>query len=320
MEFFFSCDWGTSSFRLRLIRTHSLEVVEEINLNTGVSSTYTNWQENGEGTDRAAWFLSVLHEHLTKLKARLTELALDYTPVMISGMASSSLGMMELPYKELPVSVSGSDLLVHEFTHHRHPIFLISGLRTSDDVMRGEETKIIGVPSAIADSPQEQLLILPGTHPKHIVLKDSRIIDFTTFMTGEYFAFLSTKTILAGSVERQWDLAEPTNCKSFIDAVKASRNTSLLHHSFLVRTNEILKHYSREANYHYLSGLLIGEELKSVNRTSVYLLGSGSHVAPYELACDVLGIKINEVLDADQALIRGQQRVLNNLASSNLAY
>lgn len=231
-------------------------------------------------------------------------------PVVLSGMASSSIGLMELPYKKIPFRTDGSELEVQYFQSEDNPLLIVSGVCTANDVMRGEETKIVGAASLLSYTGQDQLLILPGTHPKHVVINHQQVVGFETFMTGEFFALLTTNSILSGSVEKSGSLNDPANRNSFISAVIACREIPLLHHSFMVRTNQLLKSMSKEQNYHYLSGMLIGEELKTIKTQSIYLLGAGVHNEPYVLACEMLGIKIAGMLDADKALIKGQQVIL----------
>src|SRR5450432_1404958 len=121
-------------------------------------------------------------------------------------MASSTLGMVELPYKELPFLADGSDLRVETIYANglfHHDVLLISGARTGDDVMRGEETQLVGcaLGAGYATQAGEQVFIFPGTHSKHVVVREGRVIAFKTYMTGEFFELLSKKSILAGDVE-----------------------------------------------------------------------------------------------------------------------
>src|SRR5690606_21246449 len=118
---------------------------------------------------------------------------------VLSGMASSSIGFKELPYKKLPVDLSGSDLNMMQLTpkDSRNPVTIVSGVQTENDVMRGEETKLIGWAYDLPHSNAEIKVLLPGTHPKHIVVQGKQCIHFETFMTGEFFHLLSQKSVLA---------------------------------------------------------------------------------------------------------------------------
>lgn len=315
MNSFLSCDWGTSAFRLRLIRTDDLKIAAEVKNDLGIFDTFKSWQQRGNSSDRAAFYGAIIQSQIKLLSEKLN-ISLKGIPVILSGMASSSMGLIELPYKDLPFNIDGSDLEV-KFVNNSgdfNPLIIISGASTEDDVMRGEETKIVGCASILSDNEQEQLLILPGTHPKHVIIKDHQVISLKTFMTGEFFDLLSKKSILSGSVERDGDFNDPENLKSFVKAVKASQATELLHNSFMVRTNQVLKHLPKQQNFYYLSGLLIGTELKGLKRQMpVYLLGGRMHISLYMKACEVLGVNIIRSLDADYSLIKGQQIIFQRM-------
>lgn len=309
MDKFLSCDWGTSSFRLRLIRSEDLTVIAEVKNDVGIAETFRSWQEKGNPSDRRDYYTAIINDQIDVL-GREADIPLQGVPVILSGMASSTIGLMELPYKELPFDINGMDLEVKVLNDGgaANPIIIISGARTEDDVMRGEETKMVGCASSLAVDEPEQLVILPGTHPKHITIKNQKVSGFKTFMTGEFFDLLSTESILSGSVEKDGNFNDPANRESFIKAVKTSQATELLHQSFMVRTNQVLKNIPKQQNFYYLSGLLIGAELKELKPgIPVYLLGGITHMPLYTLACEVLGIPVIRSLDADNALIKGQQ-------------
>jgi 2-dehydro-3-deoxygalactonokinase len=230
-------------------------------------------------------------------------------------MASSTIGLIDVPYKKLPFQTDGSDLEIRSLNlNDPNPLIIISGARTDDDVMRGEETKIIGCAALLKNDQQEQLIILPGTHPKHVVTKGRQVTSFKTFMTGEFFDLLSTKSILSASVEKGGDITDPLNHDSFTKGIRAAQSSELLHASFMVRTNQVIKNISGEQNFHYLSGLLIGSELKGLKPSvPVYLLGGNTHMSLYTLACEITGIDIMGSMDADEALIKGQQIIFQRL-------
>lgn len=309
MELFLSCDWGTSALRLRLVRMQDMKVLGELNTDQGIASVYAAWREQ-TALDRQQWYKRQLLEQVEHLRLELGLASLAEIPLVISGMASSSIGMMELPYALVPAGLDGSGLKTEWVDMEGMKVLIISGLRTEADVMRGEETKLVGLLDQLSASDRNQLILLQGTHPKHVVVRNRQVVGFETYMTGEFFALLSSSGILAASVEKAGDLSDLANRESFINAVMRSRELPVLHHSFLVRTNKLLFNKSKEENYHYLSGLLIGEELKAVKADSVYLLGSQFHTSLYTLACEVLGIEVAGVYDADEALVRGQREVL----------
>lgn len=306
MNNFLSCDWGTSSFRLRLIETGSLKVIAEERSAIGIAGTYQQWQQTSQS--REDFFAAVINQQIDALAER-TGMALQEVPVVLSGMGSSSIGMVELPYRELPLSLSGADLAVHTFSR----FIIISGARSEHDVMRGEETKIIGCATWLPDTTEEQWLLMPGTHPKHVVVSRQQVVRFQTFMTGEFFDLISTHSILAASISDDGTLDDPASLACFTEGVHAGQSGNLLHAAFMVRTNQLLKKISPANNHFYLSGLLIGAELKAVPPgMPVYLVAGPVHIPLYTQACKVLNIHLAGVIDADEALIRGQWAVISN--------
>ncbi len=215
-------------------------------------------------------------------------------------MASSSIGMLELPYARLPVGLDGAGLAVHRVGRFG----IISGVCSNDDVMRGEETKIVGCNGMIERSAVEQWLLLPGTHPKHIVVKGGQVTGLKTYMTGEIFDLLSKQSVLAASVCGVGKLEE--NKDAFARGLQAGISGDLLHELFMVRTNQLLYQQAPEQNHFYLSGVLIGSELAGlVDCAGVHLVTGPAHRALYALACELLHIPVMTIIDADEALIRG---------------
>lgn len=329
MTHFFSCDWGTSSFRLRLVGVKGLNVIKEESSDQGIAATFKGWgdKEIKEREERRSFYLEIINEQVQTIE-RTVNFPVKSFPVLISGMASSSIGMEELSYASLPFRVDGSDAVTRCFQANevfQHPVFLISGVRSDNDVMRGEETQLVGVcdlleKTVLNNKEAEQVFIFPGTHSKHIYIKDTRITDFKTFMTGEYFDLLRHKSILSHGVSDVQDIQNPQNLQSFKKGVIESLNTNLLNASFKVRTNHLFGYLDKEENSSYLSGLLIGHELRDLiplkgTKTSVYLVGNSGLLKLYRTAILELGLKDNLQplpLDAEDAVVRGQLKIYKN--------
>jgi 2-dehydro-3-deoxygalactonokinase len=137
------------------------------------------------------------------------------------------------------------------------------------------------------------------------------VTDFKTYMTGEFFSFLSQKSILSGSVAAMADPMGLTFSESFEEGVESSRQSGLLHNSFLVRTNHLFGKFSKEENYCYLSGLLIGTECNELTGTGIPLtiVHGGVLRDLYIRALLKLGMTGTGVLDADQALMKAHCRI-----------
>ena len=305
------CDWGTSSFRLQLVNTNDLVCLGEIFADTGVADTFTAWQTAATPGTRETFFRAELHRQIDRLERQLS-IDLTGVPLVISGMVSSSIGLTEVPYASLPFAVDGSQASVRRLNHRddfQHDILLISGVRSEHDVMRGEETQLIGLmalPHLPVPAAQNVIGIFPGTHAKHLYIQNRQLVHFDTFMTGELFALLLNHSILRDSTH--WPGHPPQTdreLQAFQNGVAQARihTVPLTQSLFRVRTNQLFSQYSQVENALFLSGLLIGAELGSLlDSTNELLLLCGGHkLAPfYQLALDQLGLTARTLsVDAD---------------------
>jgi 2-dehydro-3-deoxygalactonokinase len=297
------------------------QVLAETSSARGIRDTFLLWREKAEedpakrvGEDpggRISFYKAILRESIQQMEDDLG-VSLAGLPAVISGMASSSAGMMELPYARIPFPIDGQHIVTeyldagHDFPY---PILLISGVRSENDVMRGEETQLMG---CLED---DGLYIFPGTHSKHILVKDRSIVDFSTYMTGEFFGLLSEKSLLSGSVERDDDLGEGIHLECFRSGVREAVGANLLRAAFQVRARQLFGVLSRKENFHYLSGLLIGTELQAIAETpgKIYLCCGAGMNDYYEKALAVLDlcerVHIFPADWVDAAVVRGQCRI-----------
>lgn len=317
MDAFFSCDWGTTSFRLRYVSVAALQVLAEETSGEGIAATFNLWKQSNKSEEvRFDFYLSILKEKIKIIEQKLN-VSLAGTPIIISGMASSSIGMQELPYKHIPYAANGENLVTKKINKTPglpHELLIISGVRTEDDVLRGEETQLAGCAPFSND---EMVFIFPGTHSKHILVKGGQVVGFNTYMTGDFFDLLANKSLLSSSVEKT--IANEVSMPSFRKGVNEA-NTNLLHSAFLVRTNQLFNKFSKQENYFYLSGLLIGQELKDLknyNAATIFLVGTNELNAFYTTALEILfpGIIINST-SADEVTIRGQYVIYSMLWAS----
>ncbi|HTS45418.1 MAG TPA: 2-dehydro-3-deoxygalactonokinase [Puia sp.] len=318
MERFFSCDWGTSSFRLKLVNAKDYSIIAEEKSDQGILRTFELWRETGSSNEtRAAFYCRIIESNIKKLEEKL-RISSKGLPVILSGMASSNLGICELPYKKLPFLLDGSDLnieLIAASEEFAHDLMIISGGRTEDDVMRGEETQLVGCSHS---SGKKEFFIFPGTHSKHVVTGDGRAIDLKTYMTGEFFELLSKKSILSPSIENNRGEETENEIKSFEEGIESGVQSNILNSGFHIRVNSLLNKKSSAENYHYLSGLLIGTELKElVNKdlTGITIVGERGLSSRYEKAFQILNRFLKtpspKIEDGETAVIKGQLIVYN---------
>jgi 2-dehydro-3-deoxygalactonokinase len=324
MNEFLSLDWGTSSFRLRLAAAGTGQVTDEEISDQGIAVTFREWQKeaNQAPAARLAFYTHTIAAHLSALEKRLNR-SLAGLPLLVSGMASSSIGLLELPYLTLPFAIDGSGIEPRQLpatSDFPHDLYLISGVRSENDVMRGEETQLIGGIPDGWNKDQDGVFIFPGTHSKHMVVQGNQVVAFKTYMTGEFFELLTKNSILSATVAAPDSLQDRSGTASFAKGVQEAVGTNLLHAAFLVRTNHLFGVWSREENFNYLSGLLIGTELQDLAQhpgVDLYLFG-GARLQPYyEQALALLGlgqqVRSFPARWVDEAVIRGQARIRQQL-------
>ena len=268
-------DWGTSSLR---------------GARLGASGQVLDSREFSRGilTVPPGQFQAVFNEHFGDWMQAPGALCL------ISGMAGSRQGWQEAPYCPCPAGFA--ELGQHLLWLQPDRIALVPGLSCTGtdtlqtpDVMRGEEVQIFGaLQRAGRDS---ATLVLPGTHSKWVQVDNGRVTQFQTFMTGEVYALMSQHSILGKTLDLKGAFDEAT----FLQGVDQSQQAgSVLHHLFAVRTLGLFERLSAAQLPSYLSGLLIGEELRqqTVKAESgpVILIGSDTLTQRYSLALQHLGM------------------------------
>jgi 2-dehydro-3-deoxygalactonokinase len=221
--------------------------------------------------------------------------------VLLCGMVGSRQGWKEAPYLPCPAGPSeiAAALVPLSFPGGARCL-LVPGLTTRGpegvpDVMRGEETKLIGLLAEIGDEPAT--LCLPGTHSKWARLEGGRIAGFATRMTGEARAVLLGHSIL-GRLSAPAARAEPSD-EAFRRGVRRSRDRGgLLHHLFGTRALGLMGELAPEETDDYLSGLLIGHEVRAAvedgagsNGAAVRLAGSATLCRLYALAFAEYGVQ-----------------------------
>jgi 2-dehydro-3-deoxygalactonokinase len=316
---FLGCDWGTTSFRLRLIERGSRRVLAEQVEPAGIR--HFAGLAPAERAERMAAYLA---ERI----AQWAEVGPE-VPFVVTGMASSTVGWRELPYAEVPFALNGSNAVVSSLTlptrgGRRRPGLLVSGVRTAADIMRGEESVLVGVQTLDAkliDAPTPVLCLLAGTHPKHAEVRNGCLESFRTYLTGELFEVLSRDSILAASVRRLEGDVDPV-WDEFHAGVLCAKTLGLSAALFQVRTQQVLKQVNPERNLWFLSGILVGDELNGVARNhgdaSLCLIGEAPRVSLYRAALRILAPQLRpenvREISITEAIVAGQEQLLRRHA------
>jgi len=221
-------------------------------------------------------------------------------PAIACGMIGSRQGWIEAPYRDCP---AGLDAIAAALS--RVPgtqLAIVPGLIARDaagvpDVMRGEETQILG---AVADGTgAPSVYVLPGTHSKWAVAGATGVETFATFMTGELYAVLREHSILGRLANAGVDAA------AFDRGVRASLrdDAALSHDLFSARSLALTTELAPEGVGDYLSGLLVGAEVASARAwvadnaavcTGVTLVGEAALCERYCRALKLAGIDASQ--------------------------
>ncbi len=209
--------------------------------------------------------------------------------VLLAGMIGSRQGWVEAPYLPCPAGPADLARALVDVPFDGTRVKLVPGLSDTDpagvpEVMRGEETQLVGVLAEIGDN---GLACLPGSHAKWARIAAGRIAGYATHLTGEAFAALRGHTIL-GRMMREG----PTDPAAFDRGVARSADAGgMLHHLFGVRTLGLAGRLSETESAGYLSGLLIGHEVRAamIEPAEVHLIGATELCTLYARAIAAAG-------------------------------
>lgn len=305
---FISCDWGTTNFRLRLVDTASLRIISEHTTNFGVKACHAAFQKQ-TGLAQKEFYLNYLEKEIERLPGNHQNI-----PIVSSGMASSNLGMQELPYADLPLDKEGTQLICeHIPMNGNRNLLLVSGIRSKRGMMRGEEVQAIGLEAYL--SPYiEGVLLLPGTHSKHISYRSGNFYELKNFMTGELFEVLGKKSILSNSIESaEWNAHGKM---IFLEGFHLGYAEGLTPNLLEIRARHVVQDKDKKDNYFRLSGILIGDELSYLGnaKENIFLAAPGHIHELYKTALeafkspDKLILLDNTILE--RALLIGQRKML----------
>lgn len=238
--------------------------------------------------------------------AALADITAGWPPLprLACGMVGSRNGWLEVPYMDLPADTTRLGSAVRSLSaNDGSDVHIVPGLRNPQgpDVMRGEETQLLGALALRPALTTDSSWILPGTHSKWARVRDGAVIDFCTLMTGELFALLRQHSILCtGSGDAAVD---PDTFARGVIAARDSGSAGACSRLFSARALMLDGALAPDAVPEYLSGLLIGEELRSGLATHRFrhdaplqLIGDAALCARYRLAASHFDIDLAEPL------------------------
>lgn len=303
-------DWGTTSLRAYRFDGDG-QVVEARQLPAGILRVAT---EGGA----TAGFERAFEQACGDWRA-----VRPASAIIACGMIGSAQGWREAPYLEIPASLDELGRALTEVeTQSGAVLHIIPGLLARGplpEVMRGEETQVAGVIEEGVEAPTgagaDLWIGLPGTHSKWVRVRDRRIVQFHTFMTGEVFAALCAHTLLGRTMRSP---ATPDH-HAFDRGVAVARSpearAGVLSTIFSTRTLGLMGALPAEAQADYLSGLLVGHEIAALAHLAehgepIVLVGNEDLCQRYRRALAAFGYA--PVTIASGATERGLWRVASS--------
>jgi 2-dehydro-3-deoxygalactonokinase len=266
-------DWGTSNLRAYIMSANG-EVLAQAKSTKGMGSLNSD-----------------------QFESTLIELVSDYlsddsiTPVIACGMVGSKQGWKEAGYIPVPAAPpKGTKLTRPHVNDSRIAVYILPGMSQSKpaDVMRGEETQILGY---LAQDPDfNGSICLPGTHTKWVQISSGEVVSFRTFVTGELFDIISKHSVLRHSVGEGWD--EEAFLESVTDGIMNAN--ALTNRLFGLRASSQLDGMQPTTATAKLSGMLIGLELGGAKGfwlgNQVVLIGNNKIMDYYQAALTHQGV------------------------------
>lgn len=249
-HYYIAIDWGTSRLKAYLCclsPNENVEIIDEVQA-AGVQKNHKDFANTFREVT-SSW-----REHHGLL------------PVFMGGQIGSSIGWKQSPYVPCPVAPADIVTAQIEFECEGQVINIIPGLSCQHangnfDVMRSEEIQVLGwLQASAAHRNGTYLICLPGTHTKWIIVTDGIIKMFKTAMTGELYDLLTHSSILIQAPSAEFS---PSAFDLGSKFTLASSSGSLIHGLFSVRTKQLFAELAPHEANSYLSGLLIGSDVRA---------------------------------------------------------
>jgi 2-dehydro-3-deoxygalactonokinase len=298
---FIAGDWGTSRLRLYLCDTGGHVLARGEGEGASVADCAGRFAASVASWDKAHGAL----------------------PAVLSGMVGSTIGWREVPYLKCPAkpaTIAGAAL---RFEAGGRAIAILPGLSCvgktgAPDVMRGEETQILGALRLHPNLAKGcHIFCLPGTHTKWVMVTDGAVSLFQTALSGELFELLRRHSVLArdgaNPQESSVDVQNPAFALG-LEFARRNAGADLLHLLFSARSRVVTGEMAKADAASYLSGLVLGKDIA----TALALLDL---TGPVQLICTpalaALYARALGAYDLDSAVIDGDRAALAGLVHAH---
>lgn len=233
---------------------------------------------------------------------------------LLCGMVGSRNGWQEAAYAPCPANAADVRERLLHIDADGLPVAIVPGLSCRNalggpDVMRGEETQILGALELDPALKQgRHLLALPGTHTKWVAVEDGRIASFVTAPVGELYALLREHSILAKAAPGDGP-ESPEGFARGVARIVEQGPARLPHLIFETRSRQLIDGLPKDEAMGFLSGLLIASDTATTSSwfgdlSQVSLIGAPALSALYAQAIAALG-GTSVTVDGDAAVLAG---------------
>ncbi|MBP3918140.1 MAG: 2-dehydro-3-deoxygalactonokinase [Clostridia bacterium] len=312
-------DGGTTNTRFCIMDNGRLLSAEKLPL--GIRDTLTE--------NRTSLFRHGIAEKIRELIAKYEASDNGIRACVFSGMITSEAGLYSVPHISVPVGIKElaaqtACVMLHDIAPI--PFYFIPGVKTYEeipvpsdaaalmslDIMRGEETELVGIMTKLhlTKNGSPHIFLLPGSHMKIVSANGAgQILSFRTAMTGELFRAAAEHTILTASLDGQLpDTVDAAclrlgfDCASENGFAEAAFKVRLIHRCYPSTTPS--------QRYSFLLGAVLEREIHAVRTADVPVVIAGSQ--PFRCALAVL---LGDILQPQHILC-----VPDNVAEHAAAY
>jgi 2-dehydro-3-deoxygalactonokinase len=242
---------------------------------------------------------------------RALDLGNDAPTIVMSGMVGSASGWQEVPYLDAETSLHDLPARLQRVQRPDAPndAWIVPGVRwrgerDAVDVMRGEETQLLGAMHLLGGR-SDGWYVLPGTHSKWVHLRAGRVEWLRTYLSGELFALLREQGTLSAIMRASPGHADSDEQQrtAFERGVAAAGDAAVSHALFAARARVVTGALAPALAASFVSGALLGAEWHDMARqldpaTTVRLIGEPNLCANHTRCAAQLGFR-TEVLDIE---------------------
>jgi len=222
-------------------------------------------------------------------------------PSIACGMVGSAQGWWEAGYLTVPTDLDIEAGALTVVRHGQGELYIVPGLRLAPDlehaipgdVIRGEETQVIGALDLMPDSGRPRTVVLPGTHTKWLRIDNRKVNSFTTAMSGELYGLVTGHGILAYTATTA--VRDDQAFARGLAAASTAPSRGLAAALFSARALALDGLLDPPSLPDYVSGVIIGDEVRHLlpeytDRERIVLCGNADLCRRYASALDLHGV------------------------------